>query len=217
MRSDCTAILAVKNGENYLREAISSIREQTLPVSRVIVVDDHSTDNTVALCAELGIECVSSQEFGQGAATNLGITLASTSHIAILDHDDIWDSQKTELQIDYLNKNPHAQAVYSRVQNFYTNGSISRDFLPSRAFGAALFRKKIFQEVGLIDTSRSSANMINWWIEVARREIRVDSLDIPALYRRVHEANFNVAHPEEAQINMFSTLRSKIRLDVKGK
>jgi glycosyltransferase involved in cell wall biosynthesis len=217
MITECTAIIAVKNGENYLREAISSIRNQTLEISRVIVVDDHSEDSTVELCNELGIECVASNEIGQAAATNLGISLASTPFIAILDHDDIWDSRKTELQIEYLQKNPLAQVVYSRVQNFYSNGYVSRDFEPSRAFGASIFRKKIFQRVGLIDTSITSSNSIAWWIEVARRGIRVDSLDIPALYRRIHKSNFNVTHPKEAQLNMFSVLRSKIDLSGKSK
>ena len=212
MITECTAIIAVKNGENYLREAISSIRNQTLEISRVIVVDDHSEDSTVELCDELGIECVASNEIGQAAATNIGISLASTPFIAILDHDDIWDSRKTELQIGYLQKNPLAQAVYSRVQNFYSNGYISRDFEPSRAFGASIFRKEIFQSVGLIDTSRSNFNSIAWWIEVASRGIQVDALNIPALYRRIHETNFNVAHAEEAQVIMFNVLRSKISL-----
>lgn len=214
---ECTAIMAVKNGENYLREAISSIRNQTLEISRVIVVDDHSEDSTVELCDELGVECVASIEIGQAAATNLGISLASTPLIAILDHDDMWDSRKTELQVEHLQKNPSAQAVYSRVQNFYSNGYVSQDFGPARAFGASMFRKEIFQSLGLIDTSISSSNSIAWWIEVARRGIRVDCLDIPALYRRIHKTNFNLAHPKEAQLNMFSVLRSKIDLGGKGK
>ena len=217
MITECTAIIAVKNGENYLREAITSIRNQTLEISRVIVVDDHSEDSTVELCDELGIECVASNDIGQAAATNLGISLASTPFISILDHDDIWDSRKTELQIEHLQKNPLAQGVYSRVQNIYSNGYVSRDFEPSRAFGASMFRKEIFQRVGLIDTSITSSNVITWWIEVARCGIRVDSLDIPALYRRIHKSNFNVTHPKEAQLNMFGVLRSKIELSGKSK
>jgi len=210
MMAECTAIIAVKNGENYLREAISSIRNQTVEISRIIVVDDHSEDSTVELCGELGIECVASDENGQRAATNLGITLASTPFIAILDHDDLWDSRKTELQVEYLHRNPLVQAVYSRVQNFYSNGYISQDFEPSRALGASIFRKEIFRNAGLFDTSVSSSSLINWWIKVAHLGIRTDSLDIPALYRRIHETNFNVAHPKEAQSNIFSSLRSKI-------
>jgi glycosyltransferase involved in cell wall biosynthesis len=215
---ECTAIIAVKNGENYLREAISSIRNQTLEISKVIVVDDHSEDSTVELCDELGVECVASIEIGQAAATNLGISLASAPLIAILDHDDIWDSRKTELQVEHLQKNPSAQAVYSRVQNFYLDGYKSQDFGPARAFGTSMFRKEIFQSVGSIDTSISSAFFLySFWIEVARRGIRVDCLDIPALYRRIHKTNFNVAHPKEAQLNTFGVLRSKIDLSGKSK
>lgn len=217
MLSECTAILAVKNGKNYLREAIASIKAQTLPISRVLVIDDHSDDDTVDVCAELGIECVTSNGVGQGAATNFGIAMASTPFIAILDHDDTWDLRKTELQIQYLHNNPSTLAVFSQVQNFYTNGSISRDFPPSRALGSSIFRSEIFQEVGLFDTTTIALNSLPWWLEVAHRGIRIDSLDIPALYRRVHKENFNVINSEEGQQPRFSTIRSKIQSDVTGK
>jgi len=215
--SECTAIIAVKNGANYLEEAIASIRAQTFPVSRVIVVDDHSEDNSEVLCAELGVEFVKSNGIGQGAATNLGITISLTPFIAILDHDDRWDYQKTELQIKYLLKNSQAQAVFSRVQNFYTNGSVDREFLPSRALGSSIFRRQIFQKAGLFDVSTPALNSLPWWLEVARRGIRVDSLDIPALYRRVHEENFNVLRFDEAHHSRFSVLRSKIKLGLEEK
>ena len=217
MLSECTAIIAVKNGTNYLEEAIASIRAQTLPMSRVIVVDDHSEDDTELLCAELGIEFVKSRGVGQGAATNLGIEMSLTPFIAILDHDDKWDYQKTELQIQYLLKNQQSQAVFSRVQNFYTNGSVDRDFLPSRALGSSIFRRQIFQKAGPFDVSTPALNSLPWWLEVARRGIRVDSLDIPALYRRVHKENFNVLRFEEAHHSRFSVLRSKIKLGLEEK
>jgi len=207
---DCTAIIAVKNGTNYLPEAIASIRAQTTQVSRILVIDDNSEDETVSLCKDLGVECQPSSGQGQAAATNTGIRLSETEFIAILDHDDWWDKEKTTLQSEYLIANPDAMGVYSRVVNVFTDGRPNVNFSASRALGASLLRRRIFNDVGLIDESLTSVNVIVWWSEVAKRKIRVDSLDIPALYRRVHDVNFGIINKDEAEENLMQILRSRI-------
>ena len=207
---DCTAIIAVKNGTNFLPEAIASIRAQTTQVSRILVIDDNSEDETVSLCKDLGIECLPSSGKGQTAATNTGIRLSETKFIAILDHDDWWDKEKTTLQSEYLIANPDAMGVYSRVVNVFTDGRPNVNFSASRALGASLLRRRIFNDVGLIDESLTSVNVIVWWSEVAKRKIRVDSLDIPALYRRVHDVNFGIINKDEAEENLMQILRSRI-------
>ena len=207
---DCTAIIAVKNGTNFLPEAIASIRAQTTQVSRILVIDDNSEDETVSLCKNLGVECLPSSGQGQAAATNTGIRLSETEFIAILDHDDWWDKEKTKLQSEYLIANPGAMGVYSRVVNVFTDGRPQVNFPTSRAFGASLLRKSIFKEIGLLDESPTSVVVVNWWSEVAKRKIRVDSLDIPALYRRVHDVNFGIVNKVEAEENLMRILRSRI-------
>ena len=207
---DCTAIIAVKNGTNFLPEAIASIRAQTTQVSRILVIDDNSEDETVSLCKNLGVECLPSSGQGQAAATNTGIRLSETEFIAILDHDDWWDKEKTTLQSEYLIANPDAMGVYSRVVNVFTDGRPQVNFPASRAFGASLLRKSIFKEIGLLDESPTSVVVVNWWSEVAKRKIRGDSLDIPALYRRVHDVNFGIVNKVEAEENLMQILRSRI-------
>ena len=207
---DCTAIIAVKNGTNFLAEAVASVRAQTTQVSRILVVDDHSEDETVSLCQELGVECIPSKGYGQAAATNTAIRETESKYLAILDHDDWWDADKTKLQSEYLNANPLAFGVYSRVVNFFTDGRPEVQFPVTRIFGSAMLRRKIFDEVGFIDQSLTSANVIIWWTEVAKSGIRVDALDIPALFRRIHKDNFGVVQKEKAEENLMRVLRSKI-------
>ena len=45
-------LLATYNGEKYLREQLDSIIQQTYPINELIVQDDCSTDNTVAIIEE---------------------------------------------------------------------------------------------------------------------------------------------------------------------
>ena len=49
MQEGVSAVIPVHNGEAFLAEAVESVREQSVPVSEIIVVDDGSTDGTGAL------------------------------------------------------------------------------------------------------------------------------------------------------------------------
>ena len=209
-KSDCTVIIPVKNGTNFLAEAISSVRAQTLQVSRILVIDDHSNDETASLCRKLDVECVLSVGQGQAAATNLGIRMTTTEYLAILDHDDWWDKNKTKFQIAFLNLTPESFGVYSQVVNIFSNGQSEVKFPVTRLFGSSMLRRNIFDVVGFIDESLTSANVIIWWTEVAKSGIRVDPLNIPALYRRIHGENFGIAKKDEAEENLMRALRSKI-------
>lgn len=45
--------LCTYNGEKYIEEQIRSIFEQTVPVNEIVVCDDGSTDNTVAIVTRM--------------------------------------------------------------------------------------------------------------------------------------------------------------------
>jgi len=210
-QADCTAIIAVKNGVNFLAEAVASVRAQTSQLSKILVVDDHSEDETVSLCRDLDIECIPSNGNGQAAALNMGIKKSETEYIAFLDHDDWWDSEKTKLQIEFLKANPLSFGVYSRVTNVYSDGSPQVIFPASRAFGSSILRRNIFEEVGYIDESPTNVIVIGWWAEVAKSKIQVDSLDVPALFRRIHSDNFGVVNKVLAEDNLMRILRAKIQ------
>ena len=66
-------IMPVKNGNNYIREAIESIKNQNVN-SEIIVIDDGSTDNTASIAEELGCNVIKHEiNKGQVAAKNTGL------------------------------------------------------------------------------------------------------------------------------------------------
>jgi glycosyltransferase involved in cell wall biosynthesis len=76
-----SVVIPAYNGTSrYLKEAIDSVRAQTLAASEIIVVDDASTDGTGALVQAIPqIRYVRhSQNSGQAAARNTGARLAHT-------------------------------------------------------------------------------------------------------------------------------------------
>src|SRR4051812_10615047 len=86
-----TIVIAVKNGETFIVEAVQSALNQGDAVSRVIVVDDGSSDGTLASVAALGsqrVTAVQSPGRGVSEARNFGARQADTRWLLFLDADD---------------------------------------------------------------------------------------------------------------------------------
>jgi glycosyltransferase involved in cell wall biosynthesis len=87
---DFTYIIPVRNEENQLQECILSIRAFD-QISRILVINDNSTDSTAAKVLELdlpNLEIQDSHGIGISAALNTGLDLAGTSFCIRLDADD---------------------------------------------------------------------------------------------------------------------------------
>src|SRR6266581_9394895 len=86
-----TVVIAVRNGEPFIAEAVRSALSQGDQVARVIVVDDGSTDSSVASVTALGdrrATATQSPGHGVSAARNFGAQQADTRWLLFLDADD---------------------------------------------------------------------------------------------------------------------------------
>lgn len=72
--------------------AIESVRAQSTPVHEIIVVDDGSTDDTLARLSTLApaVRVIAQPNAGPGPARNAGLAAATGEFIAFLDSDDRW-------------------------------------------------------------------------------------------------------------------------------
>jgi len=99
------------NSENFISETIQSVLKQNYTNWEMIIVDDFSTDKTVEIVKELASKDKRIQLFeldknsGTGIARNFGLNKSSGKYIAFLDADDVWKSEKLEIQIDFLKTN----------------------------------------------------------------------------------------------------------------
>lgn len=96
-------IIPVFNREKTIGESIKSILEQTYSNFELIIVDDHSNDNSIKVAKSLNdprIKIISHKvNKGACAARNTGIENASGKYIAFNDSDDLWRKEKLEKQI----------------------------------------------------------------------------------------------------------------------
>lgn len=86
-------VIPAYNVKNYVREALNSVRQQTVPPDEIIVVDDGSTDGTSEVLADYaelpGFRIVRTKNNGLGPARNLGRALAQSQYVYFFDSDDL--------------------------------------------------------------------------------------------------------------------------------
>lgn len=116
-----SVIIATHNREELLPQAVQSILDQTLQDFEIIIVDDCSSDNTPNVIRALEekddrIRAIrSNQNIGPGAARNLGMASAKGDYIAIMDDDDLSESERFEKEVSVFNNDPDVTLVFSSV------------------------------------------------------------------------------------------------------
>ncbi|PMX30934.1 glycosyl transferase, partial [Pseudomonas sp. FW301-21B01] len=84
--NQATVVICNYNYEHYLATAIDSALEQDHPGTRVIVVDDGSTDGSRAIIERYGARIVSifKENGGQVSAYNRAISILETEYVIFL-------------------------------------------------------------------------------------------------------------------------------------
>jgi glycosyltransferase involved in cell wall biosynthesis len=115
-----TALINTYNYGRYVEEAIESVLAQDFPSRemQVIVVDDGSTDDTLARVKKFGhrIRYFYKSNGGQASALNLGFQQARGDIVALLDADDLWAPRKITRVVEAFQKHPEAGLVYHPLQ-----------------------------------------------------------------------------------------------------
>lgn len=107
MRKTISLVLATYNGEKYLREQLDSIYSQSMIPDEVIVCDDSSKDNTIAILQDYhekyNLKYYSnSPALGVNGNFYKALSLTTGDYIAICDQDDIWQNNKIEVTYQRL-------------------------------------------------------------------------------------------------------------------
>ncbi|MCB1064305.1 MAG: glycosyltransferase family 2 protein [Verrucomicrobiae bacterium] len=86
-----SVVIPTYNRASLVSDAIESALAQTHPLVEIVVVDDGSTDGTLAVLSRYpNVKILHQRNQGQGAARQAGLALATGSFLATLDSDDIW-------------------------------------------------------------------------------------------------------------------------------
>jgi len=195
-----SVVVPARNAELFLAEALASIFGNACAPLEVIVIDDGSTDNTIAVASRFPVSCHSQPARGVSAARNAGWQSASGELLAWLDADDRWTPGRLERQLQALDE-PGVDVVYGHVRQFAGGEGSARDVwlgppLPGRVPGSMLIRRELFAAVGGFDEGLRAGEFMDWLVRAQARGLREKMLEEVCLERRIHERNLGRALPD---------------------
>jgi glycosyltransferase involved in cell wall biosynthesis len=111
-----SVIVPVYNGALTIRETLESVLQQSCGDFELLVIDDGSIDETIAVVQSITdprIHCFPESNAGVAVSRNRGIARAKGQYLAFLDADDLWTVDKLADQLRALEQNPLAAVAYS--------------------------------------------------------------------------------------------------------
>lgn len=145
--------------EEYLREAIESVLNQTFTDFEFIIINDGSTDENVDRVIKSyndeRIKYFYQENRGLPRTRNRLMDMAQGEYLALCDHDDISVPTRFEQEVKILDKNPNIGLVSGSFKFFPEGETINRqgfvkpiDFLSTCAVAqpCAMLRKSVFDE-----------------------------------------------------------------------
>lgn len=207
--SRVTVIMPVYNGERYLKESIESILNQTYQDFTLLCINDCSTDNSLSIIQQYNdprIKLIQNKlNLGIGSTRNVGLEMADTEYIALLDNDDISPSYRLEHEIQYLDSHSDIHVVGGHLRKIDEFGNdlnkqwsvyLNPDYIKAClllentvANGSVMFRKSFIDAHNI----RYKDNMCGiedymFWVECSLNG-SIKNLDEVLLYWRITSEN----------------------------
>lgn len=228
-----SVLVPVYNKEPYLRRAIDSVLNQTFTDFELVLVDDGSTDGSLALArsyTDPRVRVVAQANAGEGGARNRGIFEARAPLLALLDGDDEWAPGFLEAMTSLARDFPQA-GLYCAPYVFVEPGPVQvspklvgvpqRGLLPryfhSAAMGdqiatatSACVPRAVFKAVGGFATDRLGADQ-DMWARIALRYPVAALQGAPlAFYFRNATGRVMHARPPSSELPYSSRLQQRL-------
>jgi glycosyltransferase involved in cell wall biosynthesis len=186
-----SVVIPLYNKEAYIVQTLQSVMNQTYKNLECIIVDDSSTDMSVSLARKfiqdnnLSWIVISIPNSGQTKARNQGILQSQGDYIAFLDSDDLWPSNKIEVQVKAFERNSKSVLILNSYAIFGEGKSVPRvvrhkktkrmnsDWLDMRGFGGGLeslglIRRKTLEQIGHFDETLSTSSGLDLSIRLEK-------------------------------------------------
>ena len=231
MKFNVSVVIPVYNAEKFLEEAVNSALQFNC-VKEVLLIEDASPDNALAVCYSLAKEDTRVKVFthpnnenkGAGASRNLGVEKSTSEFIAFLDADDWCLPNRFDAE-KQLFKDNEVDGVYGATGFYYENSNtldehklttISSKVLQENLLyefvkpgggrfttDAITFRKSFLKKVGLYESSLKLHQDTELFIRCIHNGILKPGIcNEPIAYRRVHENN-RILNPNKKNTLLF--------------
>ena len=232
-----SVVIPLYNKEKYIRRTLQSVLSQSYPFFEIIVVDDGSSDGSVAIVKSLKddrIRLVEQSNAGVSAARNRGVQEANEQYVAFLDADDYWHVEYLHKVAELIRGYPEAgmyAARYAevnnqmvrpfnlRVEEGFHQGYIdyfelyAKTFLSPICTSAVIVRKNVFMYSGGFPSGIRAGEDIMLWIKIATHEKIAYLNEVLAYYNNdvdvANRLSKKLYAPKENYIFSLSELRDE--------
>ena len=115
-----SVVIPTFNSASFIKNTLDSVLAQSHQAYEILVLDDGSTDDTVAILRSYGslITVATQKNRSVAHARHNLVTLAQGDLVAFLDHDDLWHPSYLETQVKGFNQHKHAAAFFTKHITF---------------------------------------------------------------------------------------------------
>lgn len=180
-----TVVIPTYNHAHFLREALQSVRAQSFSEWEVVVVNNYSEDDTVAVVESFTDPRIRLENFRNNgviaASRNRGIALARGRYVAFLDSDDLWYPDKLLRCVSHLEQGADLvchglRCIGMRVGDMYCGPQQRATFDALLDEGncitpsATVVRKDILESVGAFseDPAIVTSEDYHLWLKLAK-------------------------------------------------
>lgn len=214
--------LATYNGEHYIQEQLESIISQLPMDAEIIISDDNSADNTLAVIKSIQddrIRILTGPSMGVSQNFENALNAAKGDIIFLADQDDVWLPGKVEVTSKYLSEYDLVLADFSIVDvrlqllqksffiNHHAKPGLLNNLIKNSYVGASMaFDKKVLQKCLPFP---DKLPMHDWWIGlVAEATGKVKFIEEPLMLYRRHNTNAS-STSGKSQYTLFQQLKMR--------
>ena len=152
-----SVIIPAYNTGQYIGRTLDSLANQTFNNFEIIVIDDNSTDDTVAVVKEHQLNdpriilINNNQNLGPCISRNRGMEIARGKYVAILDSDDLSEPSRLAIQFKYLEENPKVTLIGSQGIRIDENDRLIGDI--NLSTDPSIIKYRLITENNLIHSS----------------------------------------------------------------
>ena len=198
-----TVVIACYNATRTLQNTIESVQAQTLTDWELIIVNDGSTDGSLAMAQDNAkqdarIHVLDQINQGPSPARNKGVSHAKAPIIAFLDSDDLWRSDHLAKNLAVLEGNSEIGVSYGGCEFLGHDGAMTGDKShlstvilepeeilaanPTTTCSALVFRKEVYEAAGGLRDDMKFAEDQEWLFRVMMSGWDIGSANAYTLY-----------------------------------
>lgn len=221
-------VITTYNHAQFLGQAIESVLQQTYPHFELLIWDDGSTDNSVALAQTYAqgdnrVKVIAAEHEGRFLALSKAIAQTKGPYLGWIDSDDLLASTALEETVNVLNACPAVGMVYTDYYDMDETGQLIAyghrcriPYSPQRllvdfmTFHFRLMRRSTYEDAGGINGAYDVAEDYDFCLR-ASEVTQIQRVSKPLYYYRIHSKSLSQQFTQKQTLNSYNAVKQALK------